>query len=92
MGFLDDLSDSERDREELWQENPVWGDSSNLFDVPYDMGSQIRSAPGNVWGGIQAANNAVKPSGPLWDFLQAAATGFPSRRQVGEFRSQVSTS
>jgi len=85
MGFLDDLSDSERDREGLWQENPNWGDVSNQFGVPYDIGSRIRSAPGNaassVWDTFAQGTGAAD----MWDFLQGAATGFPDRTSIPGF-------
>ena len=74
------LSDSELDREEFWQENPPWGDSSNIFDVPYDIGHQIRSVPGNVWGAWgDGAGLDDFATGPVWDFIKGAATGFPDQ-------------
>lgn len=84
VALPDGLSDSERDREELWQSNPDFRDQSNIFGVPYDIGSRIRSAPGAAWDAVGAVNNAPANfvTGPVWDFIRGAATGFPDAADV----------
>ena len=85
VALPDGLSDSERDREELWQSNPDFRDQSNIFGVPYvGTGDLIRGVPGAAWDAVGAVQNAPANfvTGPVWDFIRGAATGFPDAADV----------